>query len=78
MHSARRQIVVTALVALAFGRGLAHEIDDRWSWYFWGPGLVFCSTWFAAALYRAQRNMFEQALESSRRDGEFAARPPGT
>ena len=73
-YSARRQIVVTALVALAFGRGLAHEIDDRWSWYFWGPVLAFCSTWFAAALYRAQRTMFEQALEASRLDGDFAER----
>ena len=49
-YSARRQIVVTALVALAIGRGLAYEIDDRWSWNFWGPVLVFGSTWFAAAV----------------------------
>lgn len=74
-YSARRQVMVTALVALALGRGLAYEIDDRWSWNFWGPVLVFGSTWFAAALYRAQRTMFEQALEASRRDGEFAGQP---
>ena len=67
--------MVTALVALAFGRGLAIEIDDRWSWAFWGPVLVFCSIWFAAALHRAQRTMFEQALEASLADGDLAPAP---
>ncbi len=73
-YSAGRQIVGTAMVALAFGRGLAIEIDDRWSWPFWGPVLAYCSIWFAAALHRAQRTMFEQALEASVAEGDFSER----
>ena len=74
-YSPRRQVVVTALVAVAFGRGLAHEIDDRWSGLFWGPVLVFGGIWFAAALFRAQRTTFEQALEASLEHGDFADQP---
>ena len=61
----RRQVIVTALVGLALGRGLSYEIDDRWSWEFWGPVLVFCTIWFVAAVARAQREYFVQALEHS-------------
>jgi hypothetical protein len=73
-YSARRQIAVTALVAVALGRGLAYEIDDRWSWYFWGPVLVFGSTWFLAAVTKARNTMFEQALEASLESGELSGR----
>lgn len=48
-YNARRQVLATALVALAFGRALAYELEDRWDWYFWGPILVFGTIWFAAA-----------------------------
>ncbi len=71
-YSARRQVVVTALVAVALGRGLAYEIDDRWSWNFWGPVFVFGGIWFAAAVYRAQQTMMQQALEASLRDGDLS------
>lgn len=60
-----RQIVVTALTALALGRGLGHELDDRWSWLFWGPVLVFGGIWFAAAVAHVQRKMFADALAAS-------------
>ncbi|MGI9624769.1 MAG: hypothetical protein ACR2PK_18205 [Acidimicrobiales bacterium] len=71
-YSARRQVVVTAMVALALGRGLAYEIDNRWSWYFWGPVLVFGSIWFAAAMFQVQRSMFEKALATSIESGDFS------
>ncbi|MDH4168541.1 MAG: hypothetical protein OEW42_03035 [Acidimicrobiia bacterium] len=48
-YRASRQVAATALVALAFGRALAYEIEDRWDWYFWGPILVFGTIWFIAA-----------------------------
>lgn len=71
-YSPRRQIAVTALVAVALGRGLAHEVDDRWSWLFWGPVLVFGGLWFVAAVVHAQRAMFQDALERSRASGDLA------
>ena len=49
-HSARRQMIATVLLAPALGRGMAHELADRWSWEFWGPVLVFGTVWFIAAL----------------------------
>ncbi len=72
----RRQVAVTALVGLAFGRGLSYEIDDRWSWEFWGPVLVFCTIWFLAAVTRAQRDYFRQALEHSQEYGPSASDAP--
>lgn len=74
-YSPRRQVMVTAMVALALGRGLAHEIDARWSWHFWGPVLVFGSIWFAAALAKAQRTLFQAALEASMSSGDLAEHP---
>lgn len=70
-YDARRQVIVTALVAVALGRGLSYEVADRWSWLFWGPVIVFGAIWFAAAMYRAQRTMFEGALAASRLHGDF-------
>ncbi len=64
-YNPRRQVAVTLLVALALGRGFAHEFDDRWSWLFWGPVLVFGGIWFAAAVAKVQRNMFEEALRAT-------------
>lgn len=64
-YNPTRQVVVTVLVALAVGRGFAHEFDDQWSWLFWGPVLVFGGIWFAAAVTKVQRSMFQDALEAS-------------
>jgi len=49
-YSTRRQVSTTAILAPAFGRGLAHELDDSWSGEFWGPVFTFCTIWFFAAL----------------------------
>lgn len=54
-YSARRQTIATLLIAPALGRGMAYELDDRWSWEFWGPVLVFCTLWFVAAIIRHVR-----------------------
>ena len=82
-YDPRRQVVVTALTAVALGRGLAHELDDRWSWLFWGPVLVYGGIWFAAAVVKMQRTMFAEALEQSisQREAEHGAElgdAPGT
>ena len=78
-YRARRQVVVTLLVALALGRGLAHELDDRWSWEFWGPVLVFGTIWFVTAVASLQRALFRAALENSVEYGPGAsdAHSPG-
>jgi hypothetical protein len=49
-YRVRRQIVATVCVAIPLGRGMSYEFDHRWSWYFWGPLLVFGSIWFASTL----------------------------
>jgi hypothetical protein len=49
-YSARRQVVTTALLAPALGRGLGYELTDTWSWEFWGPVITFCTIWFVATL----------------------------
>ena len=49
-YRARRQFVATALTAIPLGRGMSYEFDHRWSWYFWGPLLVFGTIWFAATI----------------------------
>ncbi|MEM9520743.1 MAG: hypothetical protein AAGA37_15595 [Actinomycetota bacterium] len=54
-YSARRQVVTTALLAPALGRGFGYELNHTWSWEFWGPVLMFCTIWFAAALIGRHR-----------------------
>lgn len=49
-YRARRQVIATALTAIPLGRGLSYEFESRWSWYFWGPLLVFGSIWFIATI----------------------------
>ncbi len=54
-HSPRRQVVLTAILAVAFGRGLGAEFQDRWDWLFWGPILAFCTVWGTAAVLGHRR-----------------------
>lgn len=54
-YSPRRQVLVTALLALGVGRGFAHELDTRWSPLFWGPVAVGSTIWFVAALVGRRR-----------------------
>jgi hypothetical protein len=49
-YRARRQVVATAITAVALGRGMSYEFEHRWSWYFWGPLLVFGTIWFTATI----------------------------
>ena len=49
-YSARRQVVTTALLAPALGRGFGYELTDTWSWEFWGPVFTFCTIWFVATM----------------------------
>ena len=49
-YDARRQTIVTAILAPAVGRGMAAELQDQGSWLFWGPVLVFGTTWFVFAV----------------------------
>lgn len=49
-YSARRQVITTAMLAPALGRGMGYELDDTWSWEFWGPVFTFCTIWFAATM----------------------------
>lgn len=49
-YRARRQIAATVLTAIPLGRGMSYEFDQRWSWYFWGPLLVFCTIWFTTTI----------------------------
>lgn len=49
-YNARTQVLVTALMAPAVGRGFAAELEARWSGTFWGPCLVFGTIWLAAAV----------------------------
>ena len=49
-YRARRQMIATALTAIPLGRGLSYEFEHRWSWYFWGPLLVFGTIWFIATI----------------------------
>jgi len=49
-YSARRQVIVTAFMSPAVGRGMAAELSDQGSWLFWGPVLVYGTSWFIFAL----------------------------
>ena len=62
-YSARRQVITTAMLAPALGRGLGHELDQTWSWEFWGPVFTFCTIWFFAALAGRRRRDREVAAD---------------
>lgn len=63
-YSARRQFVVTLLLAPALGRGIGYELDNSFSWEMWGPVLCFCTIWFLAALEgHRRRGGFEAGTE---------------
>ncbi len=45
-YDPRVQVGTTLLAAVAFGRALGYELDQRWSPEFWGPIAVFGGIWF--------------------------------
>lgn len=53
-YSSRWQVATTLLAALAYGRALGYEFNERWSPEFWEPITVFGGLWFFAALHRFQ------------------------
>ena len=54
-YSARRQIIGTIMVAIPLGRGFSYELDQRWSWYFWGPLFTFGTIWYLSAIVGKRR-----------------------
>lgn len=54
VYRARWQMAATLITAVAFGRGLGYELDQRWSPEFWQPVAVFGGIWFLASAFRAQ------------------------
>ena len=66
-YSARRQAVVTAVLAPAVGRGINAELQQQWSWTFWGPVLVFGTTWFVFAVIGWFRRTGQYSSETSAR-----------
>jgi hypothetical protein len=50
----RWQVGATLVTALAFGRGLGYELEQRWSPEFWQPVAVFGGIWFLASVFRIQ------------------------
>jgi len=54
-YSPRWQVGATLVTALAFGKGLSYELQERWSVEFWLPLTVFGFIWLSATLY-AQTN----------------------
>lgn len=45
-YSPKVQVGTTLVAALAFGRGLGYEFEQRWSPEFWGPICFFGLVWF--------------------------------
>ena len=45
-YSPKVQVGTTLLAAVAFGRALGYEFQERWSPEFWGPIAVFGGIWF--------------------------------
>ncbi len=45
-YSAKIQVSTTLIAALAFGRALGYEFEQRWSSEFWGPVCFFGLAWF--------------------------------
>ncbi len=66
-YDARRQAIVTAILAPAVGRGIAVELQDQGSWTFWGPVLVFGTTWFVFAVIGWFRKSGQYSSETSAR-----------
>lgn len=55
-YSPRRQVAVTGVLAIAVGRGFYRNIEDQFTWIFWGPAIVFGLLWFVTGLYTWSQN----------------------
>jgi len=54
-YSPKVQVGTTLVAAVAFGRALGYEFQDRWSSEFWGPIAVFGGIWFLFTMLGARR-----------------------
>ncbi len=45
-YNAKVQVATMLVAAVAFGRALGYEFEQRWSMEFWGPIVVFGGFWF--------------------------------
>jgi hypothetical protein len=57
-YSAKVQVGTTLVAAVAFGRALGYEFEQRWSPEFWGPIAVFGGIWFLATMIGLTRKKF--------------------
>ncbi len=55
-YNAKRQIAVTSILALAVGRGFYRNVQDQFTWIFWGPAIVFGLLWFFTGLWAWKQN----------------------
>ena len=68
-YSPRRQVITTAIMAFAAGRGFHVELLDQGSTTFWAPVLVFGSIWFATAVQAWLENRGQYRLDPA---GDFS------
>ncbi len=72
------QVAATLIAAVAFGRGLGYELEERWSPEFWGPVAVFGGIWYAATVLGAARRQTASDQSARRRDQFFPRFRGGT
>ncbi len=53
-YSRRWQVATMLIAALAFGKALGYELENRWSPEFWWPIAIFGGTWFLASVFSAK------------------------
>jgi hypothetical protein len=64
-YHVRWQVGTTLVAALAFGRALGYELNDRWHPWFWGPIAVFGAIWFAATVIATRRSRGQMVATAS-------------
>ena len=64
-YHVKLQVAATLITAVAFGRGLGYELEERWSPEFWGPVAVFGGIWYAATVYGASRRQSAATASTS-------------
>ncbi len=60
-YNAKWQVAMMLITAVAFGRGLGYEFEERWHPNFWGPVIIFGALWFLATAIGSTRRKIQQA-----------------
>lgn len=60
-YNPKVQVATTLVAAVAFGRALGYEFEQRWSMEFWGPIAVFGGIWFFATMVGLTRKRLSVA-----------------